>query len=100
MKPEDDPGAGTHINRACEEACEIANETGEEVSFNFNDIILTATPQTEAAELANEYSRKSEERRKAYQESEEGKRATEKRAAEIVEKNGKVNALWPRCQKS
>jgi hypothetical protein len=93
MKTQYDPGAGTHINRACKEACEIANETGEEISFNFNDIILTATPEADSEELANEYSRKSEQRRKAYQESEEGKRAAEKRAAEIVEKNDKVNAL-------
>ena len=91
MKTQYDPGAGTHINRACAEASEIAKENGEEISFN--DIILTATPEMDAEELVNEYSRKSEERRKAYLESEEGKRAAEKRAAEIVEKNGKVNAL-------
>ena len=93
MKTKYDPGAGTHINRACAEACEIAKETGEDVSFDFNEIILTATPETDAVSLAKEYARLSEERRQAYLESPQGKVAAEKRAAEIVEKIGKVDAL-------
>lgn len=93
MKNKYAPEAGTHINRACAEACEIAKKTGEYVSFDFNQIILTATPETDAVSLSKEYDRVSDERRQSYLESPEGKAAAEKRAAEIVEKIGKVDAL-------
>lgn len=93
MKTAYNPGAGTHISRACFEACAIAKGSGENISFDFNEISLTATPETDPVALANEYGRLTEERRRAYLNSPEGKASAEKRSAEIAEKTGKVNAL-------
>ncbi len=58
--------AGNHISTACKEAVEMARRDSCNVEFDFNEITLTATPETDPAALAQSYSDECDRRHRAY----------------------------------
>ena len=57
---------GNHISTACKEAVEMARRDSCNVEFDFNEITLTAMPDTDPAALAQSYSDECDRRRRAY----------------------------------
>lgn len=87
------PEAGSHINAVCEQACAMAAQDNDLVTFTFNDVLLVASPTTDWRELSKEYSRKCDEAREAYLKSPEGIAATEKRNQEVSYRQETVSRL-------
>lgn len=58
--------AGEHIATTCKRAIAEAQRLNEDVSFNFNDIEITATPSSTVEDLQAEFHRKGDESRAAY----------------------------------
>jgi hypothetical protein len=48
---------GTSIERACEDACRVANRLNIDVEFVFNSVRCLARPDGSSAELANNWDR-------------------------------------------
>ena len=70
-----EPQAGMHISKACEEAIRRACAANEPAEFDFNDIKMVAEPGMDPLDLADQYAKESERRRKEYEASEEYKKA-------------------------
>lgn len=70
-----EPHAGMPISKACEEAIRKACEANEPAEFDFNEIKLVAEPGMDPLDLANQYAKESERRRKEYEASEAYKKA-------------------------
>ncbi len=58
--------AGNHISVACKEAAELARRDSCNVEFDFNEITLTAKPDSDPAALAKFYSDECDRRHEAY----------------------------------
>lgn len=93
MKTTYEPGAGIHISAACQEAVAFAKQHGESQTFTFNDITITATPETDPAALSAEFSAKQEANHKAWQDSPEGRQHAENRRLEICRKQAQHDTL-------
>jgi hypothetical protein len=87
------PSAGSHIDRACEEACRYAATDNDIVAFTFNGITLVANPKTDWRELSKQYSEKSDQRREDYRKSPEGIAAATQRADDVAKKQKIVSDL-------
>lgn len=73
------PAPGAMIGRTCEEACAKAQEEKCMVTFDFNEIILTAMPDTEPGFLSQLYSHLTDVRYERHIESDEYKEREAKR---------------------
>lgn len=87
------PGVGMHIRDACREAVSFAQEAGESQTFTFNDISVTAYPDSDPDALVSAFSAKQEADYKAWQESPEGKKQAEDRRLELICKQATHEAL-------
>lgn len=88
-----EPDSGTHIEHACKEATALAIKAGHVIPFKFNDIALTASPQTSWKKLAEKFHSDCEKRRTEYEQSPEGIEAAENRKSEIAIKQQTVSNL-------
>ena len=79
---------GSHISTACKEAVEMARRDSCNMEFAFNEITLTATPDTDPEALAKSYSDECDRRHRAYIASPEYKARQEE--AERKEREAKV----------
>jgi hypothetical protein len=85
---------GYHISTCCKEAVEIAQREFCHVEFDFNDIALTATPDTDPDILAKSYSDECDRRRRERQASPEYKAEQEAyRARKRQEREALESAL-------
>lgn len=84
--------AGTHISAACKEAVEMAKRESCNVEFDFNEITLTATPDSDPAVLAQSYSDESQRRHEAYIASPEYKARQEESARKDRERKALVES--------
>lgn len=87
------PGVGQHISDTCQEAVAFAKEAGESQTFTFNDVSVTAHPDSDPAALVADFHAKQEADHKAWAESPEGKRAAEDRRLELVRKQAALDAM-------
>ena len=87
------PSAGTHIGFACKEAVAMAMNKGANVEFKFNDISLTATPESTPALLEAKFAEESQASSERYRNSPEGKLSSRKRGVEIASKQTRIDAL-------
>lgn len=87
------PSCGEHINTACREATRIARKNGLPVTFEFNGVKLTATPDRAAADIVADYNRETERRAEEYRNSEEGRLAAARREKQIYELGAKADWL-------
>ncbi len=76
---------GDHISKAAQLTIEIAKEKGCNVEFDFNDILVTATPNSTCEELCEYYQQKSDERYNAWVNSPEYAKLQAKREIEARE---------------
>ncbi len=83
--------AGNHISIACEEAVALAMKNGCNVEFDFNEIKLTATPETIPAVLAQSYSEECARRHEAYIATPEYKAREEEYQRKERERKAKVD---------
>lgn len=83
---------GHHISIACEEAVKLARQDSCNVEFDFNDITLTATPDTNPETLASSYSQECKRRHEAYLASPEYKEACKRADEREREKKEKAAA--------
>jgi len=84
---------GTHISDACKEAVAIAIKGKCKVEFDFNGIVLTATPDSVPAALVKYYSDESTRRHEAYIASPEYKARQEESERKERERKAKVDAI-------
>lgn len=84
---------GYHIVEACKEAVEMARRDSCNVEFEFNGISLTATPETDPAELAQSFSDECVRRHDAYVASPEYKAQQEKAARKERERKARVDSM-------
>ncbi len=84
---------GTHILTACKEAVEMAKNKVCKVTFDFNEITLNATPETDAKNLAEYYSAECELRRAKYVASPEYSAQQEESARKESERKAKSDAI-------
>jgi hypothetical protein len=84
---------GNHISTACKEAVEMARRDSCNVEFDFNEITLTAKPDTDPAALAQSYSDECERRHRAYTASPEYKARQEEAERKERERKAKVDAV-------
>jgi hypothetical protein len=87
------PQAGTHISAACEEAVTLAKQEGCNVEFDFNEIKLTATSDTDPLVLAQFYDDECTRRREAYHASPEYKAQQEEAERKDRERQATVDAM-------
>lgn len=66
-----EPLAGTHIGHACKEAVALAINKQAHVSFSFNGVSLTATPESTPHGLLKEWETERDRQRKEYEASPE-----------------------------
>lgn len=78
-----DPLAGTHIKDACGEAVSIAIKKDARVTFSFNGVNLTASPDTSRSELERQFSSEMERVRKEWEASPECAVEKKKRNTDI-----------------
>lgn len=83
MKDQYQPRVGQHIDRACEEAVTFAKRCGKSQTFVFNEVTLTAFPDTEPAALAAKFSEEMDAAGVRWRESEEGKKAAANRREQV-----------------
>jgi len=69
-----DPLAGSHLSVCLEEMARLAKDFKRTFTATFNGLPITAAPGVDAATLAKEWERESENRSKAWRESKEGKK--------------------------
>lgn len=84
---------GNHIDTVCQSACEMAKAENCRVQFDFNEIELTASPETDPAALSKSYSDECNRRHEAYIASPEYKRQQEEAARKERERKSKVEAM-------
>lgn len=84
--------AGYSIHTVCGDAVAMAKEENCNVEFHFNDQKMTATPTTNAAELAQSYMDESERRHAEYIASPEYKRQQEECARKERDKEAELNS--------
>lgn len=84
---------GNHISTACKEAVEMARRDSCNVEFDFNEITLTATPDTDPVVLAQSYSDECDRRHRAYIASPEYKARQEEAERKERERKAKVDAV-------
>ena len=84
---------GNHISTACKEAVEMARQNSCNVEFDFNEITLIATPETDPAALAQSYSDECDRRHRAYVASPENKARQEEAERKERERKAKVEAV-------
>lgn len=75
-----EPAPGCRIAEACKEAVDMAIKENRNVEFDFNEITLTAKPDTDPAALTQYYSDECSRRREAYIASPEYKARQEESA--------------------
>lgn len=83
---------GNHISTACEEAVALARREKCNVEFEFNEIMLTATPTTDPAVLSASYSAECSRRHEEYIASPEYKRAQEESERKQRDKDAALTA--------
>ena len=83
---------GTSISEACKEASEMARARNCLVTFNFNGIDLTVTPEADAGLIEEEYHREQSLADEKYMASPEYKRRQEEWAREAAEQQAKREA--------
>lgn len=82
-----------HISDACCEAVSFAKEAGESQTFTFNDVTVTAHPDSDPAALVKAFHVQQEADAKAWRESPEGKQQAENRRLELARKQATHDAL-------
>jgi len=87
------PGIGESISQSCKAAVAQAREINAPVSFTFNDMEMRAQPDSTPEGLVDDWNRRMEAARKAWQESPEGIAYEQNRLAEIAKAQAKVNEL-------
>lgn len=93
------PSCGEHINTACGEATRIARKNGLPVTFDFNGIKLTATPDRTAMDIVADYDRETERRAEEYRNSKEGRLEAARRKKRIRELGTKADKLLSEIDK-
>lgn len=86
-----DPLAGTTIDHACKEATALAIRKSAEVTFDFNGITLTATPDSSPADIQKDWKVKLEKEREEYRASPEYTEDEKRRVEEISSNQSIVN---------
>lgn len=84
---------GNHISTACKEAVEMARRDACNVEFDFNEITLTATPDTDPSALSKSYSDECDRRHREYIATPEYKAKQEESARLDRERKAKNAAL-------
>ena len=84
---------GDHIQSACANATAMARQNSCNVEFDFNEITLIATPETDPAALAQSYSDECDRRHRAYVASPEYKARQEEAERKERERKAKVEAV-------
>jgi hypothetical protein len=82
---------GERIENACKQAVATAIKKNSDVSFDFNGISITATPQSSPASLLSEWNAQMEASRKAYRKSPEYAAEQECRAEQVKTGQNVVN---------
>lgn len=88
-----DPWCGSRINHVCEIASQWTSLANKGIEFNFNGILITATPGDSSDSLCQSYETQSEQRSKDYQESPAGKAAAEENRKDIFNKQLIIDRL-------
>lgn len=87
------PSAGSHINSACETARTISREQSCFVQFNFNDVLLTASPDSTLDGLLASWEAENHRRANTPEAIAERKRYEIQRSSEIAAKQHRLNAF-------
>lgn len=88
-----EPSPGIHISTACKEAVAGARRHSKTVVFSFNEIKLTATPDTDPAALERIYNDECDRRHREYAASPEYKARQEEAERKERERAEKVAAI-------
>lgn len=83
---------GTNIHAACEQAVNIAKQNQVPVEFDFNDILLTAKPDSDPESIAKFFGEEYDRRRAAYEASPEYKQSQEQAAAAQAARDADLKA--------
>jgi hypothetical protein len=83
---------GMHITDACANAVEMAKRENCYVKFEFNEISITASPESDATMLSDSYSSECQRRHEAYIASPEYKKRQEELEAKERERKQKADA--------
>lgn len=86
------PLAGTHIDKACEEAVAQARALDEPVRFTFNGIALQALPSDQPETIRQRWTTIQAEQHTAYRNSREGKAAQARREATITRRQRETDS--------
>jgi len=87
-----EPLAGSHITKACDEAIGLAKESGNPVSFKFNDIALRVLPDDQSSVLVARWQSLLDDRQRAYRESPAGRKAAAERAETVKRKQVELDS--------
>ncbi len=82
-----EPGCGSHISGACKEAVEMAQRESCNVEFEFNEIRIIASPDSDPEKLVRFYDEESERRHQAYISTPEYKHHQEEAERQQRERN-------------
>lgn len=88
-----EPGCGTHISFACEEAVRMSRRHHCRVEFTFNGIRIYATPKRCAASLEWDWTIANDREVWKYRNSDEGRRIAKRRRDNIVSTQAVIDQL-------
>jgi len=87
-----EPGGGEDILTSCQKAIALAKQHGDECRFEFNDLHMTAHPDSDPVKLAQDYTDKSNRRHEKWLASPEYAEQQARFKEEEKEKNRVLNA--------
>lgn len=89
--PSYDPSPGTTIEHACKKAVEIAQQSGQSVTFDFKGIAVTAEADSDPQALQDEWTKTMQAQAEAWRNSPEGQQAADE--SKRLESNPQSKAI-------